>query len=94
VQRAFSSRLQEAFRGSVWNTGCRSWYVQDGHNSTLWPFFTFQYWWQTRSIALEDYELVGERAEVEAGRAAIPALRLIPSDRRGSSALHGATTPS
>ena len=94
VQRAFSSRLQEAFRGSVWNTGCRSWYVQDGHNSTLWPFFTFQYWWQTRRIALEDYELVGERAEVEAGRAAIPALRLIASDRRGSSALHGATTRS
>jgi cation diffusion facilitator CzcD-associated flavoprotein CzcO len=62
VQRAFNERLQAQMRHCVWSSGCRSWYVQDGYNSTIWPYFTFQYWWQTRRLALRDYELVGAPA--------------------------------
>jgi cation diffusion facilitator CzcD-associated flavoprotein CzcO len=58
VQRAFTSGIQAKLRGSVWNSGCSSWYVgKDGYNLTVWPYFTFQYWWQTRRLALSDYEM-------------------------------------
>jgi cation diffusion facilitator CzcD-associated flavoprotein CzcO len=64
VQRAFSQRLQAKLRGTVWNTGCSSWYAKDGHNATVWPYFTFQYWWQTRRVALRDYHCVPEAVPV------------------------------
>jgi hypothetical protein len=50
--------VQAKLRGTVWQTGCRSWYLdRDGHNHTLWPGFTFTYWWRTRSPKLSDYEV-------------------------------------
>jgi len=62
-QRAFTDRLQAKMQGSVWASGgCRSWYMTaDGYNGTLWPYFTFQYWWQTRRLSLADYEVVPAR---------------------------------
>jgi cation diffusion facilitator CzcD-associated flavoprotein CzcO len=66
VQRAFTSRVQRKIGGSVWSSGCTSWYVgEDGYNLTVWPFFTFQYWWQTRRLALSEYELVPLTSEPE-----------------------------
>jgi hypothetical protein len=74
VQRAFTSRVQAKLRGSVWNSGCRSWYVgEDGYNLTVWPFFTFQYWWQTRRLVLSEYEMVPEVAEPEPLGLPVPA---------------------
>ena len=35
----------------------------DGYNGTMGPYFTFQYWWQTRRLALDDYETVAPAAE-------------------------------
>ena len=72
VQQRFHSRIQGKLRQSVWNSGCQSWYLKDGHNASLWPSFTFAYWWQTRRIALADYELVAEPA-VEEYPEALPA---------------------
>jgi cation diffusion facilitator CzcD-associated flavoprotein CzcO len=57
VQRGFTARLQEKMQRSVWSSGCRSWYAADGYNATTWPYFTFQYWWRTRRLALADYEV-------------------------------------
>jgi hypothetical protein len=68
----FHSRIQGKLRQSVWNSGCQSWYLKDGRNASLWPSFTFAYWWQTRRIALADYELVAEPA-VEEYPEALPA---------------------
>jgi hypothetical protein len=63
VQRRFSERVQARLRRSIWASGCQSWYVDaDGHNSTTWPGFTWQYWWQTRRLSLADFECVGEPA--------------------------------
>jgi len=74
VQRAFTSRIQAKLRGSVWNSGCSSWYVgRDGYNMTVWPYFTFQYWWQTRRLALAEYEMVPAAAELEPLALPIPA---------------------
>jgi cation diffusion facilitator CzcD-associated flavoprotein CzcO len=74
VQRAFLGRVQAKLRGSVWNSGCSSWYVgADGYNLTVWPFFTFQYWWQTRRLALSEYELVPAVEEAEPLALPVPA---------------------
>ena len=72
VQASFSERLQAKLHHTVWSSGCQSWYLKDGHNVTLWPSFTFAYWWQTRRLALADYELVAE-PQAEEFPAGIPA---------------------
>jgi cation diffusion facilitator CzcD-associated flavoprotein CzcO len=60
VQTRFNEQVQAKLRHTVWSSGCRSWYLKDGHNATLWPSFTFAYWARTRFVSLADYELVGE----------------------------------
>jgi hypothetical protein len=51
AQVEFNVRLQAALRGTVWTTGCRSWYQQDdGKNFTIWPWSTWRYWRETRRI--------------------------------------------
>jgi len=68
AQRAFTDRVQAKMQRSVWASGgCRSWYMtEDGYNATLWPYFTFQYWWETRRLSLADYEVVPERVPTSA----------------------------
>jgi cation diffusion facilitator CzcD-associated flavoprotein CzcO len=59
TQAKFTENLQRRMRRSVWSSGCHSWYMDaDGYNGTLWPYFTFQYWWRTRRLALADFEAV------------------------------------
>lgn len=55
VQSRFEEDVQERLGRSVWNSGCRSWYLKDGRNPTLWPGFTFGYWWRTRRFDPADY---------------------------------------
>ena len=58
IQDAFNAELQAKLRGSVWASGCQSWYLgEDGKNSALWPGFTVDYWRRTRTLHLEDYTL-------------------------------------
>ena len=62
AQSRFTEQVQRKLRGTVWSTGCQSWYLdEDGYNGTLWPYFTFQYWWRTRRLARADYEEVAAR---------------------------------
>jgi cation diffusion facilitator CzcD-associated flavoprotein CzcO len=77
VQRRFSARLQARLQRSVWSSGCQSWYLKDGRNGTIWPGFTFAYWWQTRRLRLADYQAVALPARDEAparATAPVPAL--------------------
>ncbi len=56
VQRDFNAELQRRMKGTVWSTGCKSWYLdQDGRNYTLWPGFTFTYRRMTRKFDMENY---------------------------------------
>jgi cation diffusion facilitator CzcD-associated flavoprotein CzcO len=58
AQSAFNARLQPRLARSIWASGCQSWYLDErGKNSSLWPSFTFQFWLQTRSLKLADFEL-------------------------------------
>lgn len=66
AQRAFNEEVQEALAGTVWSSGCSSYYMQDdGRNFTIWPWSTWRYWLRTRRVREADYEL-GQPAEVPA----------------------------
>jgi cation diffusion facilitator CzcD-associated flavoprotein CzcO len=55
-QARFNERIQRGLRGTVWNTGCRSWYQQaDGRNFTIWPYSTWRYWLETRKVDAAKY---------------------------------------
>ena len=39
----------------VWASGCDSWYVNGGHNATIWPGSTARYLWRTRRFDRHSY---------------------------------------
>lgn len=56
AEHAFNERLEHAFRGTVWMSGCRSWYLSKrGRNAALWPGFSFAFRWLTRRVRASDY---------------------------------------
>jgi cation diffusion facilitator CzcD-associated flavoprotein CzcO len=56
VQEAYNRKLQRRLKGTVWSSGCRSWYLdRNGKNVTLWPGFTFVYRWITRRFDIASY---------------------------------------
>jgi cation diffusion facilitator CzcD-associated flavoprotein CzcO len=58
VQARFNDDLQHQLAGSVWSSGCSSWYLDDsGKNRTLWPGFTFAFRQATDAFDADDYEL-------------------------------------
>jgi cation diffusion facilitator CzcD-associated flavoprotein CzcO len=59
VQRAFNEELQHRMKRTVWNSGCRSWYLDvNGRNTTLWPGFTFEFRRKTYRIAPRRYRVL------------------------------------
>lgn len=47
AQEAFAQEMDQRTQGTVWKSGCKSWYLDaKGRNVTLWPGFTFSYWWR------------------------------------------------
>jgi cation diffusion facilitator CzcD-associated flavoprotein CzcO len=68
---SYNDQVQEQLSGTVWNTGCASWYVDErGRNVTLWPDWTFRFRQQTAKFDADSYELhpapVPEREAVPA----------------------------
>jgi cation diffusion facilitator CzcD-associated flavoprotein CzcO len=54
----YNDEIQEMMQGTVWTSGCQSWYLDaDGRNTTLWPDFTFRFRERTRRFDAENYEL-------------------------------------
>lgn len=57
AQQQSNVRLQSRIARTVWQSGCRSWYVrEDGRNTTLWPGFVFQYQNQVRRFDAADFQ--------------------------------------
>ncbi|MDO8449652.1 MAG: NAD(P)/FAD-dependent oxidoreductase [Rhodoferax sp.] len=57
VQQDSYAAMQRKMKGTVWSSGCRSWYQNAaGQIDTLWPGFTWQYWLQTRRFDAAHYE--------------------------------------
>ena len=69
AQQAYRELIAERSRGTVWLAGgCGSWYLdRHGHNTTLWPDFTFRFRRLTRRLDRENY--VGTPAGSPAGTA-------------------------
>jgi cation diffusion facilitator CzcD-associated flavoprotein CzcO len=56
VAAAYNARLQRRLPGTVWGSGCRSWYLDDqGRNLTLFPGFTFEFRRRTRRFRPRDF---------------------------------------
>lgn len=63
AQRRYNARLQERLKGTVWSSGCMSWYLtRSGKNTTIWPGFTFEFRLRTRRFDAGSYELVPHAA--------------------------------
>lgn len=58
-QERFNDELQHRLQGTVWASGCKSWYLDvNGRNTTLWPGFTFDFWRKTRHFDPQHYTLL------------------------------------
>lgn len=61
VQQDFDDKLQASFKGSVWSSGCTSWYLdENGRNTTMWPGSTLAYRRITRHLDDADYNIERE----------------------------------
>jgi cation diffusion facilitator CzcD-associated flavoprotein CzcO len=59
VQDQFNQQVQTMMGGTVWQSGCVSWYQQDGgKNFALWPTYTWKYWLNTKKLNPADYLLL------------------------------------
>jgi hypothetical protein len=55
AQRRSNAELERKLEGTVWNTGCASWYLdRTGRNSTAWPDWTWRF--RRRAAQLEPAE--------------------------------------
>ncbi|MCW2747474.1 MAG: 4-hydroxyacetophenone monooxygenase, partial [Nocardioidaceae bacterium] len=57
AQVEFNEALQKKVSKGVWSQGgCTSWYLDSaGKNRTIWPGFTFRYWWETRKVDADHF---------------------------------------
>jgi cation diffusion facilitator CzcD-associated flavoprotein CzcO len=59
VQKAHNEWLQSQFAGTVWDSGCQSWYrSKNGRITTLYPRLTVQFRKEMQKIKAEDYHIV------------------------------------
>ncbi|HSN29051.1 MAG TPA: NAD(P)/FAD-dependent oxidoreductase [Kofleriaceae bacterium] len=64
IEAAFKDELARKMKGTVWMTGCTSWYQTPDGEVFLWPAATFDYWWKTRRIDFAEYALTREAIDV------------------------------
>ena len=56
AQQRFVGKVQGELDGTVWRSGCDSWYIDEqGRNSYIWPDFTISYWRRTRRLDPADF---------------------------------------
>jgi cation diffusion facilitator CzcD-associated flavoprotein CzcO len=70
AQAAYNAELDAKMAGTVWSSGCASWYIDaSGRNATLWPDWTWRFRQRARRFDPAHYELRARPAE----RVAVPA---------------------
>jgi cation diffusion facilitator CzcD-associated flavoprotein CzcO len=58
IARRWTRDVRAKLPGTVWGTGCSSWYLNsDGDNTTIWPDFTFAYRRATRRFSRRDHSI-------------------------------------
>lgn len=62
AQDAYNAEVQQRMQGTVWTSGCASWYLDArGRNTTLWPGFTWDYRRKTRRFDAANYYLTSRK---------------------------------
>jgi cation diffusion facilitator CzcD-associated flavoprotein CzcO len=60
----YNAALERRHKGTVWTSGCSSWYLDDtGRNATLWPDWTWRYRQRTARFDPAEYRLSAPRAQ-------------------------------
>jgi len=63
AQETFDAEMQRRMQGTVWVSGCASWYLDaNGRNTTIWPGFTFEFRRRTRHFDPQSYDLQPRKA--------------------------------
>ena len=58
TQDKYNEKIQSQFKGTVWASGCKSWYLDsNGRNTTLYPQLTTKFREELKKVDWEDYEL-------------------------------------
>jgi cation diffusion facilitator CzcD-associated flavoprotein CzcO len=58
----FDAAMQRGLAGTIWQSGCHSWYQdRNGKITTLWPYGTVRYWWDMRTVKFGEYRLGPKR---------------------------------
>jgi hypothetical protein len=71
AQAAFNDEMQQRLQGTVWLSGCSSWYLDaHGRNTTIWPGFTFEFRHRTRHFDAQRYDLQPQPTSVPRGTTA------------------------
>jgi len=56
VQERYNRDVQRRMNGTVWSTGCKSWYLDEqGNNPTLWPDWTWRFRRRTARFNPQEY---------------------------------------
>ncbi len=64
VEQAFNRELRQKLAGTVWHTGCESWYLdENGNDPNQWPWLWSTYRRRTAEIGPGVYRLAGAVAE-------------------------------
>lgn len=57
VQKVYNDTLQNKFHGTVWESGCKSWYLDSkGKNTTLYPRLTLDFRRELKHFSVKDYD--------------------------------------
>jgi cation diffusion facilitator CzcD-associated flavoprotein CzcO len=71
AMQAFATEMQRELQGSVWNSGCASWYLDaHGRNTSVWPTFTWRFARRTRHFDAAAYAFEPGRAQPVQAQAA------------------------
>ena len=58
AQAAYNARIDARMRGTVWSSGCASWYLDaTGRNATLWPDWTWRFRRRTARLDPSEYAI-------------------------------------
>lgn len=59
AQRVYNEKIQKDLKKTVWQTGCKSWYIAgNGRNTTVWPYLTYPFYFRLKKVKAKDYEWV------------------------------------
>lgn len=64
IQQVYNRRIQSQFKGTVWTSGCNSWYMNaQGKNTTLYPRLPLNFRQETKKFYPQAYQLMQPAAK-------------------------------